>query len=336
MSDALPKPVAALVGDPFQIDRVYGEAGRARLAELTDLREGVVVDDFAERLAGVRWVFSTWGMPAFDGPTLDRLPDLEAVFYAAGTVKPFARPLLDRGVRVVSAWRSNGRPVAEFSVAQILLASKDYFANTRAIREPWSDADRGTAALPMGQGVWDTPVALLGFGAIGRLTAELLRPFRVEVRVVDPFASDADLATAGVRRVTMQEAFATCEVVSNHLPNLPSLQRVLDRELFASMLPCATFLNTGRGAQVDEEGLVAVLRERPDLTALLDVTLPEPPVAGSPLYELPNVHLSSHIAGSIGREVHRMAESVLDEAEALLHGRELRHEVRPEMLDSMA
>lgn len=338
MAPSNPLPTAALVGAPDQIHRVFGEAGRARLAGFTNLVEGIVDadDSLAERLAGVRWIFSTWGMPRIDDATLEKLPDLEALFYAAGTVKPFAEPLMKRNIRVVSAWRSNAVPVAEFSLAQILLASKNYFGNQRAITGPWTPEIRNTAALPVGEGVWDTPVALLGFGAIGQLTAKLLSQFRFDVRVVDPYADEALLERFGVRRVSLEEAFAECEVVSNHLPNLDSLRGLLNEPLFASMRPHATFINTGRGAQVDEAGLIATLEKRPDLTALLDVTLPEPPVAGSPLYTLRNVQLSTHIAGSIGREVRRMAESAMDEAQALLAGKPLQHEVTLDMLDSMA
>ena len=72
----------------------------------------------------------------------------------------------------------------------------------------------------------------------------------------------------------------------------------------------ATFINTGRGAQVIERDLIAVLADWPGLTAFLDVTWPEPPEKESPLYALPNVSLSSHIAGSINDEVVRMADYV--------------------------
>ena len=75
-----------------------------------------------------------------------------------------------------------------------------------------------------------------------------------------------------------------------------------------------------------------VLRKRPDLSALLDVTWPEPPEAGSPLYSLPNVFLTPHIAGSLNNEVHRMADFVLDEYCRYASGEPLQCEVLPWML----
>jgi phosphoglycerate dehydrogenase-like enzyme len=98
----------------------------------------------------------------------------------------------------------------------------------------------------------------------------------------------------------------------------------------------AVFINTGRGAQVIEEDLVRILRERPDLTALLDVTYPEPPVCDHPFYTLPNCLLTPHIAGSAGDEVARMGEYMLDEYKAYLNGEACKYEVSMKMLETMA
>ena len=105
---------------------------------------------------------------------------------------------------------------------------------------------------------------------------------------------------------------------------------------FASMLPYATFLNTGRGAQVVEQELVQVLIARPDLTAILDVTFPEPPVEGSPLYTLPNCILTPHIAGSLGNEVRRMGAYMMAEYDNFRQNKPCQYEVTPEMLKTMA
>ena len=81
---------------------------------------------------------------------------------------------------------------------------------------------------------------------------------------------------------------------------------------------------------------VRVLRERPDLTALLDVTYPEPPADDHPFYTLPNCLLTPHIAGSAGDEVARMGEYMLDEYRAFLNGKSCKYKVSMKMLETMA
>ena len=94
----------------------------------------------------------------------------------------------------------------------------------------------------------------------------------------------------------------------------------------------ATFINTGRGRQVDEEGMIQVLKKRPDLTALLDVLTQEPPQADSELRTLPNVRLSSHIAGSLNDELKRMSEFVIEDFRRFAQGEPMLYEIREEML----
>ncbi len=94
----------------------------------------------------------------------------------------------------------------------------------------------------------------------------------------------------------------------------------------------AVFINTGRGRQVNESELCDVLERRPDLTALLDVTWPEPPLPGSRLYTLPNVRLSPHIAGSLNDELRRMADFVISDFKRVLAGESPLHRVEESML----
>ena len=103
----------------------------------------------------------------------------------------------------------------------------------------------------------------------------------------------------------------------------------------AAMREGATFINTGRGAQVVEADLIAVLEARPDLTALLDVTWPEPPAADSKLWALPNALISPHIGGTIGHEVTRLADCAIGEFERWQAGQPLRYQVTREVLATM-
>lgn len=291
---------AIITSNPAQIDYVYGKDEINRLAAHSEMLPGTYskADALAGKLADVEALFSTWGMPVFTEKELEALPKLKAVFYAAGATDAFVRPFLAKGIGVMSAWRSNAVPVAEFCQAQILLAMKGYFRNTREAHER-----RGWA--PAGRGIYGEKVTLIGDGAVAHCLRERLATSNINVVMIP--------SKTWERTVSIEEAFKTSLVVSNHLPDRDDNAGCIGRAHFESMREGATFINTGRGRQIDEAALADVLAKRPDLTALLDVTYPEPPAKDSPLWTLPNVIISSHIAGSLGDEVRRMAASAVDD-----------------------
>lgn len=306
-----------------RVHYVYTPEQIERIAGLTELRPGVFTEEMLTQgdFSDVELIFSTWGMPALSVEQIARMPKLKALFYAAGATDGFARPFFERGVKVVSAWQANAIPVAEFCYAQILLALKGYFRNTRNLK---CRADWEKAHKMAGPGCYGETVALIGAGAISTLTKKMLEQNKVNVIVIPSRAEH--------RTISLEEAFSRAFVVSNHLPNRNDNIGVLNGKLFESMREGAVFINTGRGAQVNESELIAVLEKRPDLTALLDVMHPEPPEEGSKLYTLPNVRLTTHIAGSINDEVHRMADYVIEELERFLAGEKLLYEVCESML----
>ena len=321
-----------LNGDPELIQRVYSAGVRAKLGQ----PEIIAPDTLRRRdLRGVECIFSTWGMPALTEEEIAAIfPSLKAVFYAAGSVQGFARPFLRQGVRVFSAWGANAVPVAEFTVAQIVLANKGFFRSAALMKaKKRGSAKKVAQGLP---GNFDTKVGLIGCGMIGSLVAQMLRAYRLEVLACDPYLSDERAAELNVTKCPLEQLFAECQVISNHLADNEQTRGMLNYSLFRLMKPDAAFINTGRGAQVVEADLIRALKEEPGRAALLDVTFPEPPRPGSRLYTLPNVILTPHIAGSMGREVERMGEYMAGEFEAWLHGRELRYEVTQEMLETMA
>jgi len=317
------------------LDRVYACGRRDQVAAVSSVYPHPITADNIEehlaRLKDIEAVFSTWGMPLLTEWQLDLLPELGAVFYAGGSVQSFAAPLLDRGIVVVSAWQAMAISVAEFCQAQIHLSLKGYFRNTLDCRASsgWINAYRGT-------GSYGRTVAILGAGAIGRRVIEFLRDSDIRILVFDPFLSDDAARQLGVEKASLSECFRKADVVSNHLANKPETVKMLNGLLFASMLEGATFINTGRGATVDEGDLCTILGARPDLTALLDVTSSEPPEDDSPLYTRPNIHLSSHIAGSIGSDVLRMTDLCLEEFGRWDQGEPLKYAVSLEMLKAMA
>lgn len=292
------------------------------------------ISEFSEITRIAEYAFSTWGMPEFvDEEIKKHLPNLKVVFYAAGSVQYFALPFLNNGIKVVSAWAANAVPVAEYATAQILLANKGFFQNIIRTRESYEKAQNYSASFP---GNYNVKIGILGAGMIGSKVIELLKPYKIEILVYDPFLSDEKAKAMGVIKCSLNEIFANCQTVSNHLANLPATKGILNRECFEVMLHNATFINTGRGAQVVEEDMIAALEKEPSRTAVLDVTDPEPVETDSKLLSLKNVFITSHIAGSMSNEFGRMAEYILEEFLRFEKGEAMKYEVTLKMLETMA
>lgn len=323
------------LGEQSLLDSVYSLETRWKIATEAEVLEPAIppeqIDAHMDVLSQADAIFTTWGMPLLSGTQLAALPRLKAVFYAAGSVRSFARPLIDRDIMVVSSWVANAIPVAEFTLAQILLSMKGYFRNLRdnTAPEAFHQAFRGP-------GNYGETVSILGAGAIGRKVIELLAPFRLRIAVFDQFLTKVDAANLGVSKVSLEEAFESGFAISNHLADVPETEGMLQKQHFARMRDGAVFINTGRGRTVREDDLCDVLEARKDLTALLDVTYPEPPKAGSRLFSLPNALLSTHIAGSINSEVARLGEIACAEFLSWKHGKPMRFAISLEKLATMA
>lgn len=322
-----------------KIFRVYNADAVRELQKLTNIGKKIYTkaDVLADPTAfsEVELIFSTWGMPQLTEDEIKAcFPSLKCVFYGAGTVQKFARPFLNCGVKVFSAWAANAVPVAEMTVAQIILANKGYFLTNRLYHAKGVAASK--EAFERCRGNYGETVGIIGAGMIGKLVIEMLKNYNLKVLVFDPFLPDEKAAELGVRKCELEELFENAFVVSNHLANNPQTVGMLNYGLFSKMRENAVFINTGRGAQVVEEDLVRILSERPDLTALLDVTYPEPPVDDHPFYTLQNCLLTPHIAGSAGDEVARMGEYMLGECTSYLNGEVGKYEVSMKMLETMA
>jgi phosphoglycerate dehydrogenase-like enzyme len=289
----------------------------------------------AGELNDTQYIFSTWVMPKLSEKYIRKnLPNLRAVFYAAGSVKYFAEPFIACGVRIYSAASANAIPVAEFVTAQIILANKGYFQGQLKYKGRHFKASRRLVELHTGN--YQSKVGIVGAGAVGTKIIELLKPYGIQVLVYDPYLDDERASRLGCHKVSLETVFEECQVVSNHLPDIESTKDMLGYAMFSKMQDAATFINTGRGPQVDERALVRTLRERPYMCALLDVTRREPLWPHSPFYRLKNVFITPHIAGSIGNEQSRMAEYMLEAFEKFESNEKSEHEVTRDMLGTMA
>ncbi|MEI6085886.1 MAG: NAD(P)-dependent oxidoreductase, partial [Verrucomicrobiota bacterium] len=175
-------------------------------------------------------------------------------------------------------------------------------------------------------GAYRSTVGVVSLGMIGRRVVELLRHHDVHVIAYDPFAAPI----AGVELCSLADLFRRADVVTLHTPWLKETEGLITSAHFASMKPGATFINSARGAVVRETEMIEILQRRPDLFAVLDVTYPEPPVPNSPLYTLPNVILTPHMAGVLDNECRRMGQSMVDELRRYLAGQPLQWQITKE------
>lgn len=325
---AMPEGLPARLFDPAQLDR---------LAQLADIDPEQAVPDLAAAADGdlrdVEVLLTGWGSPQIDATTLARLPHLRAIVHTAGTVRFVVTDAVwERGdIVVTSATEANAVPVAEFTLAQILLAGKRSIAREADYRADHQVHDG--AAAGQGIGNYGGVVGLIGASRIGVLVAEHLRRFDLEVLITDPFASTEQIQALGATKVDPEELYSRADVVSLHAPDVPSTRGMVSGELLALMRDGTTFVNTARPALVDLDALRTELASG-RLAAVLDVH--DDLADDDPIWDLPNVSITPHLAGSQGNELRRMGEFALEEVRRLAVGEPPRHPVDPSRLDISA
>ncbi|MGW0986992.1 hydroxyacid dehydrogenase [Streptomyces sp. NPDC002486] len=317
-----PQALFALAAE--NVPLVFPPEVLARLRESVDIDPDLVVQDFTDpraldALTRAEVLVTGWGCPRIDGTVLDAAPRLRAVLHSAGSVKSFAtRSLWERGIAVSSAAVANALAVAEYTLAMILLAGKDVLAARDRMRATRTSA--GWGVIP-GIGNHGRRVGVIGASRIGRRVLELLRPFDLRPVLTDPYVDESGAAALGVPLLPLDELLRTSGIVTVHAPETPETRHMIGRRELGLMPDGAVLINTARGGLVDHDALVAELRTG-RLSAVLDVTDPEPLPADSPLYDLPGAFVTPHLAGSQGNELARLGLAVAQEAERLVTGEE--------------
>lgn len=267
----------------------------------------------------VRVLVTGWDAPALTGEVLDRLPSLELVLHAAGSVRGIVTDAVwTRGVRVSTAAAANAVAVADFTCAQVHLSLKNAWRLALDAR-----TTRAPVARTGVRGVDGATVGLVGLGHIGRLVARRLVASGLRVLAYDPFAGEHQ----GVELADLDTVIAGSDVLSLHAPHNATTHHMISAGRLALMPEGGTLLNTARGGLVDHDALVEFLTARDDAFAVLDVTEPEELPSGHPLFTLPNALITPHIAGSLGTEQARLGELAAGELFRFLDGLPLEHEI---------
>jgi phosphoglycerate dehydrogenase-like enzyme len=315
------RPSAMLAMDDYARRELFDESRWLRLNQSVDLVAESNVTSFDSRdtqaaLARVEILVTGWGAPRLTDEVLDAAPELRAVIHAAGSIKGHVTDACwERALLVTSAAEANSIPVAEFAVSAILLAGKRAFEHSKLYA-----ANGQKVPVPKGRrSNFGRIVGLVGFSRVGRRVAESLAPSENTVLVADPYANASDVERAGAQLTTLDDLFVRSEIVSLHAPATPETYEMVDSRRLSLLADWSTIINTARGSLIDMRALeIECVSGR--LSAILDVTDPEPLPSTSPLWKLPNVWLTPHIAGAADTELLRLADLALEEIQRYVAG----------------
>jgi phosphoglycerate dehydrogenase-like enzyme len=330
---------AVLAMQPGLSGALFDAQTWSQLSRLLHVDPGLVLHEFQSgqaiaALAGAEILITGWGCPPITESVLAAAPRLAAVVHTGGSVKAHVTEACwERGIVVSTAAAANALPVAEYTLAAILFAAKGARALEHRYRSRRDKVDL-IAEYPT-VGTYRRTVGIVGASRIGRRVIELLRPFDFVVSLYDPFVTEAEAQQLGVTLATLPEVLSGNDIVTLHAPSLPSTQHMIDGPGLARMRTGATLINTARGALVDQQALERELASG-RINAVIDVTEPEVLPADSPLFTLPNVMLTPHIAGAWGNEIRRLGVSAFDEVRRYLAGLPFAYAVTPDQLAYIA
>jgi phosphoglycerate dehydrogenase-like enzyme len=319
------RPLALLAMQPWALPDLLPPDLMNRLRALVRLRADAALTSFrtvaaTAALRDADLVLTSWGCPPIDRAVLAAAPRLRAVIHAAGSVKGHVDPaVFTRDIIVSSAAQANAVPVAEYTIAAIVLAAKR--ALTRA---HWFARDRaaGDWRSGAGTGLYGRTIGVVSASRTGRLVLQRLRAFDVRLLLADPYATAQQARALGAELVDLDELCRRSDLVTLHAPALPQTHHLLDARRLDLLKDGAVLINTGRGSLVDTAALtVHCVKGR--LDAVLDVTEPEPLPTDHPLLHLPNVLVTPHLAGSQGHELRRLGEFAVAEVGRLVRGEPL-------------
>ncbi|TMV46137.1 phosphoglycerate dehydrogenase [Paenibacillus mesophilus] len=244
----------------------------------------------------------------------------EAVFKLAPKLKAIARfgvgvdnidlaKAKEYGVKVTNVPGGNANAVAELTVGLLL----SLIRNVPTLHQ---SARRGYWDRHVGEELAGKTVGLLGFGNIAQMVAKKLRGFDVSIIAYDKYPNTAKAEELGVELVSSDEVLSRGDIVSMHLPSLKETRHMMNDAAFAKMKRGAYFLNTARGALVDEQALYRALESRTIVGAAIDVYESEPVSADNPLFKLDNIITTPHTAAETAETYHRVglvtAQALLD------------------------
>ncbi len=290
-------------------------------------------DELAELLPGADAVVTSWGSPNFTPELLKMADNLQIVGHAAGTVKN-RMPMegYERGIVVLSAAAVIADSVAEYTLWAMLNMQRNLYRYEKLMKvdKVWKRADQH-----YGHTLYRKKVGIVSASMVGRQVIKLLQPFHCDIMVYDPYLSEAESQSLGVRKVSLENLFASSDIVTIHAPTTPETKKMIGAKYFQAMQDGAVLVHTARTWVLDEEALIAELR-RGRIRATIDVFEKEPLDAAHPIRDLDNAFLTPHISGFTVEIRSRLVEEIAVDIQRFFAGQRPRLAVSADRLKIMA
>lgn len=279
------------------------------------------------------WI-TGWGTPPLLGK-LSRPP--KVIIHAAGSIKVLQpEEAFSKGVRFASCNNALAVGVAETTLGMMIAGLKGlFFAREWTANGGWGGNFSFDRPFFKVRELYGLKIGIVAASKVGRHLIHLLKSFDVQVSVADPFLKDTDAEELGVEKVSLEQLFSENDVITIHAPFLPSTTGMVTASMIKSMRDNSLLINTARGGLIDEAALIEELQTQ-RISAILDVTSPEPPAADNPLRTLPNVVLSPHIAGAVNNGCLRIGRDAVNYTLDFISGRPIEGEVTFQQLAHLA
>lgn len=330
MTKILEKRKVLYLPTKLHTERVFSQAIFSQLnanfdvAQLAQGTENCTSEQVAEAIPGFDALITGWGTPILTPDVFERADSLKIIAHSAGTVKRMLLQcafdyIIPRGICVFSANQAIAYNAAEHTIGFMIITSRRMFDHSLMIRNDHKEWPN-RMLRPNSQYLTGSTIGIVSASAVGRKVIELLKPFQTKTFVFDPYLTKQEAEQLGVEKATLMDIFSHSDIVSVHAPLLPETRGMICHEHFAALKDGAVFINTSRGAVLDEEALIAELKTG-RFSAALDVTIKEPLPQDSPLLSLNNVIVTPHLAGSGYYGYSRIGEGTVYALEDFFAGR---------------
>jgi len=329
------RPSVLVLASDVLFPHFFSAESQKTLDDVADWRRSTLFEDSADlrdQIASADVLMTTWHTPFLTADMLGSRPRVKLIAHCGGEVKSRVAEQIFDYITITNAAEPMARGVAEMALALTLTLVRRIPEYASEMRE---GVVRTNAEVSSGESLFGRKVGLVGFGRIGRAFAKLIRPFKIQLLVSDPYTNQTLIAEYGGSLVDLDDLVRSSSVIVLAAALTPETKNLFDKRRLSLMADGSHLINVARGGLIELEALLVELRTG-RITAALDVTDPlEPLPVDHELRRLRNVILTPHIAAG-GLEMRReIGALAVDEVVRFAKGEPPLNQVTREMLATM-